>query len=90
MEDYPCNNEIEHVEKSFQVVTYSTICIGLIEYNNHDVITVEVTMKRQNFQILINPEIKQIKGVWSHFQDSQISKLNDNDVIFPVNISNCE
>ena len=37
-------HEIEHVEKSFQVVTCSTICTGHIQNNNHDVIIVEVTM----------------------------------------------
>ena len=43
-------HEIEHVEKSFQVVTYSTICTGHIEQHNNDVIMVEVTMTRQKFQ----------------------------------------
>ena len=52
MEDYPCNNsEIEHAEKSFQEVTYSTICTGHKQHNNNnDVIIVEVTMTRQKFQ----------------------------------------
>ena len=45
-------HEIEHVEKSFEVVTYSTIYIGHTQHNNHDVIIVEVTMTRQNFQKL--------------------------------------
>ena len=57
-------HEIEHVEKSFQVVTYSTVCIGHIQHNNHDVIKVEVMMTRQNFQKLLNPEINQNCGVW--------------------------
>ena len=29
-------HEIEHVEKSFQAATYSTICTGHIKHNNHD------------------------------------------------------
>ena len=49
-------HEIEHVEKSFQVVTYNTICTG-------HVIIVEVAMTRQNFQKLLNPEINQNGGV---------------------------
>ena len=48
---------IEHVEQNFQVVTYSTICTGHIYDNNHDVITVEVTMTKRKFQKLLNPEI---------------------------------
>ena len=56
MKDYPYNNsQIEHVEKSFHVVTYSTICIGQLQHNNHDVTIVEVTMIGQNFQKLLNP-----------------------------------
>ena len=57
-------HEIEHVEKSFQVVTYSTICTGHIQHNNDDVIKVEVTMTRRNFQKLPNPEMNQNEGVW--------------------------
>ena len=30
--------KIEHVEKSFQVVTYSTICSGHIEHSDYDII----------------------------------------------------
>ena len=56
-------HEIEHVEKSFQVVTYSTICTGHVQRNNHDVIIVEVTMTRQKFQKLLNSEINQNGGV---------------------------
>ena len=41
-------HEIQHAEKSFQVATYSTICIGQMQHNDHDVIIVEVTMTRQN------------------------------------------
>ena len=37
-------HEIEHVEKNFQVVAYSTICIGHIQHNNDDVIIMEVTI----------------------------------------------
>ena len=54
-------HEIEHVEKSFQVVTYSTICTEHIQHNNDDIIIVEVTMTRQKF---LNPEINQNRGVW--------------------------
>ena len=43
-------HEIEHEEKSFQLVTYSTICTGHIQHNNDDVIIVEVTMTRQKFK----------------------------------------
>ena len=57
-------HEIEHVEKNLQVVTYSTICTGHIQHNNHDVTIVEVTMTRQIFQKLQNPEINQNGGVW--------------------------
>ena len=49
-------HEIDHVEKSFQVV--------ISQYNNHGVIILEVTMTRQIFQKLINPEINQNYGVW--------------------------
>ena len=64
MEDYPAiTHEIEHVEKSIQAVTYSTICTGHIQHNNDDVIIVEVTMTRQNFQKLRNPKINQNCGV---------------------------
>ena len=56
-------HEIEHVEKSFQAVTYNTICTGHIQHNNHDVTIVEVTMTRQNFQKLLNPEINHNRGV---------------------------
>ena len=30
-------HDIGHVEQNFQVVTYSTICTGQIQHNNHDV-----------------------------------------------------
>ena len=56
-------HEIEHVEKNFQVVTYSTIGTGHIQHNNHDVIIVEVTMANI-FQKLLNPEINQNCGDW--------------------------
>ena len=56
-------HEIEHVEKRFQVVIYSTICTEHIQHNNHDVTIVEVTMTRQNFQKLLNLEINQNGGV---------------------------
>ena len=50
-------HEIEHVEKSFQVVTYSTLLYWThIQHNNHDVIIVEVTMIFQKF---INLEINE-------------------------------
>ena len=63
MEDYPCiTHEIEHVEKIFKPVTYSTICPGHIQHNNHDVTIVEVTMTKQKFQKLLNPEINQNGG----------------------------
>ena len=48
--------EIVHVEKSFQVVTYSAICTGQIQDKNHNVIIVEVTVTGQNFQKLLNSE----------------------------------
>ena len=65
MEDYPCNNSRNRAyRESFQVVTYSTICTGHIQHNNNDIIMVEVTMTRQNFQKLLNPEINQNGGVW--------------------------
>ena len=57
-------HEIEHVEKSFQVVAYSIIYIGHIQHNNNDVIIVEVTMTRQKFEKFLNPEINQNCGVW--------------------------
>ena len=50
-------DEIEHIVKSFQVVTYSTICSGHIQHTNYDVTIVEVTMTRQKFQKLLNLEI---------------------------------
>ena len=43
------NHEIEHVEKSILVVTYSTICTEHQQHKNRDVIIVEVAMTRQNF-----------------------------------------
>ena len=58
------DNEIEHVEKSFEVATYSIICIGHIQHNNSDVIIVEVTMTSQRSQKLLNPVINQNGGVW--------------------------
>ena len=58
-------HEIEHVEKSFQVVTCSTICTEHIQHNNEDIIIVEVTMTRQKFQKkMLNPEINQNGRVW--------------------------
>ena len=57
-------HEIEHVERSSQVVTYSTICTGHIQHNNDDVIIVKVTMTRQKFQKLLNSEIVHNLGVW--------------------------
>ena len=36
-------HEVERVEKSFQVVTYNTICAEHIQHNNHDLIIVKVT-----------------------------------------------
>ena len=57
-------HEIEHVEKSFKVVTSSTICTGHIQNNNDDVIILEVTMTRQNFEKSLDPEINQNCGVW--------------------------
>ena len=64
MEDYPCNNSRNRASiESFQVVTYSTICIGQIQHSNHEVTRVEVTITRQNFQKLLNPEINQKCGV---------------------------
>ena len=62
-------HEIEHVEKSFQVVTYSLICTGHKQHNNHDVIIVQVTMARQNFQKLPNPEINQNGDVFDIFRN---------------------
>ena len=51
MEDYRAvTHEIEHVEKSSQVVTYGTIYTGHIQHNNDDVIILEVTMTRHKFQ----------------------------------------
>ena len=61
--NHAINHEIEHVEKSFQVVTYNTICTGHIQHNNHDVTIVEVTMTREKIQKLLNPEINQNGGV---------------------------
>ena len=49
--------DIENVEQNFQVVTYSTVCTGHIQHDNDDVIIVEVTMTRQIFEKLLNPEI---------------------------------
>ena len=48
-------HDIEHVERNFQVVTYCTICTGHIQQNNHEVIKVEVTMTKQNFEKFLNP-----------------------------------
>ena len=45
------------------MVTYSTICTVHIQHNIHDVTIVEVTMTRQKFQKLLNPEINQNGGV---------------------------
>ena len=72
MEDYRAiTDEIEHVEKSFQVVTYSTICTEHIQHNNDDVIIVEVSMTRQKFQKLLNPEINQTE-VFGNIKEFQI------------------
>ena len=61
---YPLmTHDIEHVEKSIQVVTYNTICSGHIN-DNHDVNMVEVLMIRKFSQKLLNPKINQICGVW--------------------------
>ena len=68
MEDYPSiNHDIEHVEKSFYVVTYSTICTGCIQHNCHDVNIVKVTMTKQNFQnnIKITASVNPILGTLS-------------------------
>ena len=45
------------VQKSFQVVTYRTICTGHKQHNNHDIIIVKATMTRQNSQKLQTREI---------------------------------
>ena len=56
-------HEIEHVEKSFQVLTYFTICTEHIQHNNDDIVIVEVMMIGQKFQKLLNLEINQKGGV---------------------------
>ena len=57
-------NEIKHVEKSFKMVTKNTICTEHIQHSNHDIIIVEVTMARGNFQKLLNPEINKNSEIW--------------------------
>ena len=64
MEDYPCNNSRNRAcREKLSRVTYSTICTGHIQHNNHDVTIVEVTMTRNFFQNLLNLEINQNGGV---------------------------
>ena len=58
MEDYPSTNSRNSVyREKLQVATNSTICIGHIQNNNHDVIEVEVKMTKQKFQKLLIPKI---------------------------------
>ena len=50
--------------QNFQMVTSSKFCTGHIQHNKNHVIIVEVTVTRQNFQKLLNPEIIHNLGVW--------------------------